>query len=196
MPEAVYFKSPADFRQWLAKHYATSTEILVGYHKKATGKPSMTWTESVDEALCYGWIDGVRRRVDGDRYTIRFTPRKATSIWSAINIKRVEELAAKGRMQPAGLAAFERRREDRSCIYSFEQETIELPKEAELRFRKNPRAWKNFQKMSASYRKTVAWWIICAKQEGTREKRISVLITHSAKGLKVKHLRRPSDRQE
>ena len=195
MPDPIYFASPSDFRDWLDEHHATSTELLVGFHKKATGRPTMTWPESVDEALCYGWIDGVRRGVDGDRYTIRFTPRKPTSIWSAINIKRVGELTAEGRMRPAGTAAFERRREDKSRVYSFEQETVELPEDFVERFRKNEIAWTNIQKMPPSYRKPATWWVISAKQDETRQRRLSTLIDDSANGLKIKPLRRPGDKQ-
>ena len=195
MPEAIYFESPADFRDWLDKHHLNSTELLVGYHKKATGKPSMTWAESVDEALCYGWIDGVRRGVDEGRYTIRFTPRKPSSIWSANNIKRVEELTAEGRMQPAGVAAFERRSENRSRVYSFEQGTVELPAEFEKQFRANEKAWANFEKMPPSYRKPAVWWVISAKQETTRGNRLSTLIADSENGIKIKPLRRPTDKQ-
>jgi len=195
MPEAIYFESPDEFRDWLDEHHATSTELLVGFHKKATGKPTMTWPQSVDEALCYGWIDGVRRGVDADRYTIRFTPRKKTSIWSAINIKRVGELIEEGRMRPAGVAAFETRSEDRSRVYSFEQESIEFPTEFDKQFRANEKAWANFQKMPPSYRKPATWWVISAKQKATQVKRLTTLIADSENGLKIKPLRRPGDKQ-
>jgi len=196
MHEPIYFASPAEFRDWLDAHHATASELLVGYHKKSTGRPSLTWAESVDEALCYGWIDGVRRSVEGDRYTIRFTPRKSTSTWSAINTRRVGELTAEGRMRPAGVAAFEKRREDRSAIYSFEQESVTFTDEYEKRFRAHAQAWANFQKMPPSYRRPATWWVISAKQESTREKRLSILIEDSAAGVKIRPLRRPADKTD
>jgi uncharacterized protein YdeI (YjbR/CyaY-like superfamily) len=195
MTEAIYFESATQFREWLDKNHATASEILVGYHKVSTGVPSMTWAQSVDEALCYGWIDGVRRGVDAHRYTIRFTPRKRTSIWSAGNIKHVGELMAEDRMQPSGLAAFEARREDRSRVYSFEQESIDLPPDLEQRFKENSAAWSNFHAMPPSYRKPALWWVISAKQDSTRQRRFETLIADSANGLKIKPLRRPTDKQ-
>jgi uncharacterized protein YdeI (YjbR/CyaY-like superfamily) len=123
----IYFPTPADFRAWLEQNHAKAEALLVGFYKKGTGQPSMTWPESVDEALCFGWIDGVRKGVDADRYTIRFTPRKAGSIWSSVNVRKVQELTDQGRMQPAGLAAFGKRKEARSGVYSHEQESVELP---------------------------------------------------------------------
>lgn len=193
--EPIYFESPAEFRDWLDANHQSSTELIVGFHKKATGRPTLTWPESVDEALCYGWIDGVRRGAGDNRYTIRFTPRKRTSIWSAINIKRAGELIAAGRMRPAGVAAFEARREDKSRVYSFEQASIEFPPDLAARFQENDAAWSNFQKMPPSYRKPATWWIISAKQESTREKRFATLVDDSANGLKIKPLRRPGDKQ-
>lgn len=132
---ATYFPSPSHFRAWLLANHESATELLVGFHKAGTGTPSMTWTESVREALCFGWIDGVRRRVDDARYTIRFTPRKKGSIWSAVNVKHVEELIAAGLMQPAGLRAFEARTSARSGVYSFEQDAVELSPEFIARFK-------------------------------------------------------------
>src|SRR4051812_31535731 len=166
---AIYFATPADFRAWLAANHATAELLLVGYHKKGTGIPSMTWPESVDEALCFGWIDGVRRTVDERRYSIRFTPRKKRSNWSAINIARVGELIAEGRMRPAGLQAFEARADERSAIYSYEQrKDARLDADDEARFRANAAAWAYFESRPPWYRRTATWWVISAKRPETR----------------------------
>ena len=180
-----YFRSPAEFRKWLTIHHATERELHVGYYKKSTGKPSMTWPESVDEALCFGWIDGIRRSVDEERYTIRFTPRKRTSTWSSVNIKRVAELTELGLMQPAGLEAFKARREYRSGIYAYEQRTAELPEPYRGLLKKNRAAWKFFESQPPGYRKQIHWWIVCAKREETRLKRLERLIAESAAGRRV-----------
>ncbi len=182
MTTATFFRSPPAFRAWLAKHHSTDRELLVGYHKKDSGKPSMTWPESVDEALCFGWIDGIRKRVDDDSYTIRFTPRRSRSIWSAVNIKRARELTALGSMQPAGLQAFRAREENRSGIYAYEQRTEQLPEPYARKLRKHKTAWAFFLAQSASYRKTIGWWVISAKKEETRLKRLAKLIDDSAQG--------------
>ena len=183
--EPTFFATPADFRSWLERHFASTTELLVGYHKVGTGKPSITWPESVDEALCVGWIDGVRRRIDELSYTIRFTPRKPTSIWSAINIARVAVLQAEGRMQSPGLAAFSVRRENRSGVYSFEQGALELPETYAALLRADPAAWADFQARPPSYRKAAMWWVVSAKQEATRLRRLRVLIDCGARGAKI-----------
>ena len=175
-----FFSTPADFRRWLQAHHATEKELLVGFYKTGSGKPSITWPESVDQALCFGWIDGIRKRVDDESYTIRFTPRKPTSTWSAVNIKRVEELTQLGLMTPAGLKAFEARRENRSGIYSYEQRTAELPPAYDQVLKANRAAWTFFQAQPASYRKAAMWWIVSAKQEATRFKRLEQLIDLSA----------------
>jgi len=177
---ATFFKSPAAFRAWLAKHHAKERELLVGFHKKHSDKPSMTWPESVDEALCFGWIDGVRKRTDEDRYTIRFTPRKKVSTWSAINIKRATELSALGRMKPAGLAAFAARQENRSGIYAYEQRSDTLPEPFATIMAKNKPAWAFFAAQPPSYRKTLCWWVASAKKEDTRITRLDKLIEASA----------------
>ena len=184
-----YFPSPAAFRAWLAQHHATATELVVGFHKTGTGTPSMTWTESVREALCFGWIDGIRRRVDEARYTIRFTPRKKGSIWSAVNVKHVEELISAGLMQAAGLRAFEARSSARSGVYAFEQEKVELPPEFVARFRKQKKAWAWFEAAAPSYRRPAMWWVISAKREDTREKRLQQLIECSAEGIRLPQMR-------
>ena len=158
-----FFVTPADFRDWFKKHAATSTELIVGFHKKGTGTPSITWQESVDEALCAGWIDGLRKRIDEDTYQIRFTPRKPTSNWSAINIARVADLTSQGRMQPAGLAAFACRSEAKSGIYAYEQRrSAELSPELEARFRKQKIAWTFFEAQPPGYRKQMIWRIVTA----------------------------------
>lgn len=174
-----FFKSPADFRKWLEAHQASATELLVGFYKKDSGKPSVTWPQSVDEALCFGWIDGVRKRIDDVSYTIRFTPRRSRSIWSAVNIRRVNELMEQGLMQPAGLKAFAAREEYRSGIYSYEQRSPELPDQYGKLLKKNRVAWKFFQAQPPSYRKAMNWWVLCAKREETRLKRLDKLIYHS-----------------
>jgi uncharacterized protein YdeI (YjbR/CyaY-like superfamily) len=187
-----FFASPAGFRAWLEEHHDKSQELWVGYFKKATGKPSITWPESVDEALCFGWIDGLRKRVDEASYMIRFTPRKATSIWSAVNIKRVEELTAQERMHPAGLKAFEHRTAEKSGTYAYEQrEAAKLDTAQEQQFRANPPAWAFFQAQAAWYRNAATWWVISAKKEATRQKRLATLIEDSAQGRTIGPLTRP-----
>ena len=180
-----YFKTPAAFRAWLEQNHATKDDLLVGFHKTASGRPSMTWPESVDEALCFGWIDGVRKSVDAERYTIRFTPRKSGSVWSTVNVGKVQVLLESGRMQPAGMAAFERRKEERSGIYSHEQGSVELPEPYLGVLRGNTAAWQFFQKQPASYRKAASWWIVRAKQEKTRLSRVENLVACSARAERV-----------
>lgn len=187
----VFFASTDAFRAWLEANHDTTQELWVGYHKRATGKPSMTWNESVDEALCFGWIDGIRKSVDANRYTIRFTPRKKKSVWSDKNIQRMKELIELGRVMPAGLAAFERREEDLTRRYSFEQGAIELPPEYVKQMKANRRAWTFFQAQPPSYRRMTTWWIISAKREDTRGRRLATLIMHSAKGERIPPLQRP-----
>lgn len=190
--EPTFFSTPANFHAWLEEHHGKSQELWVGYYKKATGKPSITWPESVDEALCFGWIDGLRKRVDEASYMIRFTPRKATSTWSAVNIKRVEELTALGRMRPAGLKAFEKRTTENSGTYAYEQRgAAKLDAAQEQQFRANPPAWEFFQAQAPWYRKTATWWVISAKKEATRQKRLATLIEDSAQGRTIGPLTRP-----
>ncbi|MEK6304116.1 MAG: YdeI/OmpD-associated family protein [Acidobacteriota bacterium] len=179
------FKSPADFRKWLEKHHATTQELLVGFYKKSSGKPSITWPESVDEALCFGWIDGIRKSVDEVSYTIRFTPRKPRSIWSNVNIKRVKELSDKGLMLPAGERAFQARLENKSGTYSYEQRSVKLAPPYEKRLRLNKTAWEFFYAQPPSYRKAAGWWVVAAKKEETRLKRLEQLIEHSAHGRRI-----------
>src|SRR5919204_6825845 len=151
--EPTFFATPADFRAWLERHHDSVSELLVGFHKKGSGRPSITWPEAVDQALCFGWIDGVRRRIDEDSYTIRFTPRKPSSTWSAVHVKRMEELIEEGLVAPAGLAAFERRSDDRTAIYAYEQrKTAQLPDEYEARLRANAAAAEFFDSQPPWYR--------------------------------------------
>ncbi|MDQ6860908.1 MAG: YdeI/OmpD-associated family protein [Verrucomicrobiota bacterium] len=184
--EPIFFASPAEFRAWLQKNAESATELWVGFHRKATGRPSMTWPESVDEALCVGWIDGLRKTVDESSYKIRFTPRKRTSNWSLVNMARVPELTREGRMQPAGLAAFEARIEAKSGIYLYEQRKhAALDAASEKEFRTNAKAWKFFQAQPPGYRKSAAWYVISAKQEATRRKRLQRLIEDSEAGRRL-----------
>lgn len=192
----LYFSGPAEFRRWLDDHHATTDELVVGFHKRATGKPSLTWPESVDEALSYGWIDGIRRRVDADRYTIRFTPRRAGSIWSAVNIRRVGELSKLGRMQPAGLAAFKKRTGNRSRVYSFEQRgNLKLPAGYVRQFKQNADAWRFFSSQPPWYQRTSTWFVISAKKEETRLRRLALLIRDSAAGRRIGILGKPESRK-
>ena len=187
-----FFATPADFRTWLEAHHETEKELVVGFHKKGTGKPSLTWPESVDEALCFGWIDGVRHSLDGSAYTIRFTPRRPRSIWSAVNVARVSELTKLDRMRPAGLRAFAARTPERTGIYSFERnEAAKLTKAQEKTLRANRKAAAFFDAQPPGYRKTVTHWIVSAKQEETRERRLRQLIADSAAGRRIGPLRRP-----
>ncbi len=180
-----YFPTPADLRRWFRKHHASADELWVGYYKRASGTPSITWPESVDEALCVGWIDGIRKRVDAERYTIRFTPRRPGSIWSAVNIRRVTALSEERRMQPAGLEAFRTRQEYKSGIYSYEQRRPELPEPYAAMLKKHKAAFAFFEAQPAWYRKQVSWWIVGAKKEETRLKRLEKLIAQSAGGKRV-----------
>jgi uncharacterized protein YdeI (YjbR/CyaY-like superfamily) len=189
--EPTTFERPEDFREWLERHHDSERELWVGYHRKASGKASMTWPESVDEALCFGWIDGIRKRVDAERYMIRFTPRRARSLWSAVNIARVSALTEEGRMRPAGLAAFEARREDRSGIYSHEQRASAVLDPAyEERFRAKTRAWAWFEARPPSYQQAAIRWVMTAKREETRERRLRTLVEASAAGRPIPPLTR------
>ena len=180
-----FFKTPADFRSWLERHHARADALLVGFYKKESGKPSITWPESVDEALCFGWIDGIRRRIDDIRYSIRFTPRRRGSIWSNVNTKRVAELIKDKRMRPAGVKAFEARDPKKTGIYSFERETATLPAEFEKAFRANTKAWKFWEAQPPGYRRLAAYFVTSAKQDETRRRRLDVLIRDSAQGLRL-----------
>jgi len=188
-----FFATPADWRAWLEKNHANTDEFWVGFYKRDSGLLSITWPESVDGALCFGWIDGVRKRVDDVSYMIRFTPRKTRSTWSAINIRRVGALKKSGLMHPAGLAAFDRREGDRSAIYAYEQrKTAKLPPDFEMQFRKQSEAWKFFQSQPPWYQRTSTYWVISAKKEETRLKRLAILIDCSAHRQSIPSLTRPS----
>jgi uncharacterized protein YdeI (YjbR/CyaY-like superfamily) len=185
-----YFRTPADLERWFAEDHASAEELWVGYHKKDSGKPSVTWPESVDAALCVGWIDGIRKKVDEISYTIRFTARRSRSIWSAVNIKRASALIEEGRMRPAGAAAFELRQENRSGIYAYEQRRDQLDPPYAKAFKKNRAAWAFFQAQPPSYRKVAIWWVVSAKKEETRRKHLATLIEDSAKGKRLGQLTR------
>lgn len=174
-----FFAKQSDFRKWLEKNHQTESELVVGFYKVDSGKPSITWSQSVDEALCFGWIDGVRTSIDKNSYQIRFTQRKPTSIWSAINIKKVEELIQQGLMQPPGLASFEKRTENKSRIYAHEIAEVNLSSDFEKQFKANKIAWDYFQSLAPSYRKISTNWVMSAKQEATRIKRLNELIADS-----------------
>ena len=182
----IFFAAPIDLRKWFEKNYDKEVELLIGYHKKASGKPSITWPESVNEALCFGWIDGVRKGVSDTVYTVRFTPRKPGSNWSATNIKYAEDLIKKGLMQPAGIKAYEARKTEKSGIYSYEQRSVGQLEEAyETKFKANKKAWEYFQATAPSYQKAATWWVVSAKQEGTKIRRLEQLINDSEQGKPV-----------
>ncbi len=190
--EAIYFRSGDELRDWFDANHETATELWIGYHRKATGRPSVTWSETVDEALCVGWIDSVRYSVEGGRFVQRLTPRRKGSNWSAINIAKVGQLIDEGRMKPAGLAAFEARSDERSAIYSYEgRKEAAFEPDQEARFRANEAAWAWFAARPASYRTTAIYWVVSAKRPETREKRLETLIEDSAAGRTVKPLTPP-----
>lgn len=193
-PRLLFFATPADFRDWLAAHHDSESELWVGFHKRGSGEPSLTWPESVDEALCFGWIDGLRKRLDGSSYAVRFTPRKAGSTWSAVNVRRAKQLLETGRMRPAGAAIFADRDEAKSNRYSYERQHAELAP-AELRtFRANRAAWRYFQARPPWYRRTATWWVVSAKRAATRQTRLARLIEDSAAGRAIAPLARPPRR--
>jgi uncharacterized protein YdeI (YjbR/CyaY-like superfamily) len=188
--EPTFFSTPEEFRSWLEQHHAMERELLVGLHKTSSGRPSITWPESVDQALCFGWIDGVRRRIDDESYTIRFTPRKERSTWSAVNITRARELIDLGLMRPAGVAAFERRANDRTAIFSHEQrKAAKLEAKQQRRLEANADAWAWFQAQAPSYRRAAIHWVTSAKRPETRERRLQLLIDDSAAARPVPPLR-------
>jgi uncharacterized protein YdeI (YjbR/CyaY-like superfamily) len=188
-PKPIFFSSPQDFYDWLEEHHETETEVYVGYYKKAANQPTLTWSEAVDQALCFGWIDGRLNRIDDRRHMQRFTPRRPGSNWSRINVEKVAKLREAGLMRPAGLAAFERRSDDRTGVYSFERET-ELTPEYEARLRANTAAAEYFDSRPPWYRRTAIHLVMSAKREETRERRLKQLIDDSAAGRDIKQLRR------
>lgn len=178
-----FFSTRAAFRQWLLKNHQTATELAVGFYKIHTGKKSITWPQSVDEALCFGWIDGVRTSIDEHSYQIRFTPRKPGSIWSTVNIRKVQVLTEEGLMQPAGLDSFNKRKQLRTRLYAHEKEEVLLPQAFIKQFKTNKTAWKYFEGLAAGYRKSSVNWVMGAQQEATRIKRLQQLIIESESGI-------------
>ena len=191
MPKPTFFPTPGDFRQWLAKNHAKVAELWVGFHKTGTGRPSITWPEAVDEALCFGWIDGVRYRIDEISYRIRFTPRKPKSAWSNVNVKRVAALRTLGHMAPAGLAAFAKADPKNAGIYSYERSNPKLGAAHEKSFKANKKAWTFFKAQAPWYQRTVTYWVVSAKQEETRRRRLAALIADSEAGRRMGLLARP-----
>ena len=188
-----FFATPAELRAWFEENHESSQELWVGFYKRDSGRPSVTWPEAVDEALCAGWIDGVRKGIDETSYAIRLTPRKRRSAWSAVNIARARELISQGLMRPAGLKAFEERSEARSGIYSYEQRgAAQLDHARERQLRANRRAWDFFRTQPPSYRQTAIWWVVSAKREETRSRRLASLIEHSEQGRRLPPLARPT----
>jgi uncharacterized protein YdeI (YjbR/CyaY-like superfamily) len=184
-----YFSDSSKFRKWLEENHSNKKELLVGFYKKSSGRPSITWPESVEQALCFGWIDGIRKSIDAKRYSIRFTPRNPKSTWSAKNIETVKKLVKTELIAPAGLVAYNNRKDNNSRIYSFEQKIVQFDADYEKIFKKNIKAWNNFQSYPRYYRKTVTYWVMIAKKEETRIKRLRRLIMDSEAGLKIKEMR-------
>ncbi len=185
------FETAAAFRRWLRAHHRTAAELWVGFLKASAGGRSITYAEARDEALCVGWIDGLRRRLDDARYVIRFTPRRPGSIWSQVNLARMRALEAEGRVTAAGRAVFERRDPAMSVRYSFERAHVALDPAYEHQLKANRAAWAFFEAQPPSYRKPVTWWVMSAKQEATRQRRLAILIADSTKGLRIEGMRRP-----
>lgn len=181
-----FFPTQSEFRQWLEENHDKETELIVGFYRIGSGKPSMTWSEAVDQALCFGWIDGVRRKIDEESYSNRFTPRRPNSNWSAVNIKKIEELTKQDLMKPAGIAAFEKRKEEKSRIYAYENKPTEFPQEFEKLFRTNEKAWDFFTKQPAGYKKTMMYWVLSAKQEATQKSRLEKLIFECENGRRMR----------
>jgi len=188
-PKPTFFPTPADFRAWFEVHHDKFQELFVGFHKKSSGKPSITWPESVQVALCFGWIDGVRKSIDETSYMIRFTPRKPTSTWSAINTKFARELTKKRLMHPAGLKAFAARSAKKSAIYSYEQrQSAQFTRQQAKQFRANKAAWEFFRSQPPWYQRVTTYWVISAKKEETRLKRLSLLIGNSQNRRSMRRL--------
>lgn len=186
-----FFKKQSDLRKWFEKNADTATELLVGYYKVASGKPSITWPQSVDEALCFGWIDGITHSIDKDSYSIRFTPRNPNSIWSAVNIKKVGVLKKLGLMKPKGLELFSMMNKNKLQTYSFERSVVKFSPEYEKKFKANKKAWKFFEQMPAYYKKATTNWVMSAKQEETRLRRLATLIKDSEEERKIKSMDYP-----
>jgi len=181
----IIFPTQNDFREWLEENHETETELIVGFYNVKSGKTSMTWSEAVDQALCFGWIDGVRRKVDEESYSNRFTPRRTNSNWSAVNIEKIRVLTEKGLMMPAGIAAFEKRKEEKSAIYAYENELKQFSDEFEKQFKSRAEAWEFFEKQANWYKKQMINWVMTAKQEKTRQSRLEKLIAASENSEKI-----------
>ena len=180
-----FFSSPALFRKWLEANHDSKNELLVGFHKKSSGKKSIIYGEALDEALCFGWIDGVRKNFDETSYTIRFTPRRARSIWSNVNVNHVERLKKEGRMHTSGLAVYKRRDPERTGIYAFENNSRQFSPEFEKTFRRNKAAWKFFEEQPNYFKKVAIFWVMSAKKEETRLRRLHQLLENAAKGIRA-----------
>jgi uncharacterized protein YdeI (YjbR/CyaY-like superfamily) len=190
--DATFFATSEKFRAWLAKHHDSAPELWVGFWKVGTGKPSITWPQAVDQALCYGWIDGVRRSLGDESYRIRFTPRRAGSTWSNVNVARVAELTKAGLMTPAGLAAYERRMPEKTGRYAYEREHATFDAAQEKAFRANAAAWAFWQAQPPWYRRNATFWVVSAKRQETRDRRFATLVEDSAAGLRLARLTSPS----
>ena len=186
---ARYFKSPAEFRAWLQKHHATKRELIVGYYKKHASRRGISYLEAVDEALAFGWIDGIVRRVDEERYCQRFSPRTKNSTWSAVNIRKAKALIKSGRMAPAGEAAFRARKRGNTNKYSYENRPQDLPPACASKFRRNGAAWSFFAAQTPSYRRTATWFVVSAVKDETRQRRLDILIDMSARGLRLEAMK-------
>lgn len=188
MVDVIFFSNQEEFRDWLEEHHAEASEVWVGYFRKITGSESLTWSTSVDVALCFGWIDGIRKTIDKQSYKIRFTPRKATSAWSAVNVKKVKALIQLGKMKPEGMHVFNNRTDAQG--YSSEQRNVQLAKEYEEQIKTNQPAWLFFTNLAPSYKRDSIWWVMSAKKEETRLRRLGILISSSEAGLKIPALRK------
>ena len=191
----LFFATPADFRKWLRENHATASELWLGFHKKSSGRRSITWPQSVDEALCFGWIDGLRKTIDSESYQIRFIARRPKSNWSAVNVRRMQELAREGRTHPAGIEVFKQRAPEKSGIYAYEnRQSAVLSKAAEKQFRSKPAAWDFFQQQPRWYRQTIIWWVVSAKKTETQQRRLETLIADSKAKRRIRLLDRPGNR--
>lgn len=188
MDDIIFFKNQDEFHQWLEKHHGEAKEVWVGFHRKHTDRETLTWSESVDAALCFGWIDGIRKSIDSERYRIRFTRRKLSSVWSAVNVKKVKTLIEQGKMKPEGMHAYTNRKDSQG--YSADQRNVQLAPEYEEQIRANKKAWEFFSNLARSYKRDSIWWIMSAKREETRLRRLGILIDSSEEGLKIPSLRK------
>ena len=196
MPKPLFFKHPSEFESWLEKHGLSEPELIVGFYRKSTGKPSLTWPESVDVALCFGWIDGIRKRIDDESYQIRFTPRRRNSIWSARNLERIEVLIAEKKLRPQGLIAYENCDREKAKQYAYEQEHVQLRSEYKRELKNNKAAWNFFQNLAPSYQRPSIWWVESAKQEATQRRRLNKLIELSEQNKVLPQLLRPEIRKK